>query len=154
MSQAIISHEAFARIAVPADTAWIRALIPERVLGAYMLLRGSSPLYAGRSDTCLATRLTGHELLPRASHLVWEVCRDPVRAFHCEAFWYDRCRDLPGFLNRVHPARPVGHDRGCPFCTVNVAGLGAALAGWRASSARRARRAAKKSFAGALPFPA
>lgn len=132
MTTPIIDLQVFSHFAVPADPAWIRSMIPDGVLGAYLLLRDSRPFYIGRSDSCLASRLVRHEFLSQASHLLWEVCRDPVRAFHCEAFLFDSSRGLPGFLNRVHPARPVGYHGDCPFCSINVADIRQLLARWRA----------------------
>lgn len=109
----------FGRIAVPARPAWIRAMLPPNVVGAYVLLNGPTPFYVGRSDSCLANRLLHHEYLPEATHVYWEVCRNPVLAFHCEAFWYDHAGGSGTLRNRVHPARPVGHDGPCPFCSIN-----------------------------------
>lgn len=117
----------FGRMAVPAIPAWVRAMLPLGVIGAYVLLKGPKPFYVGRSDSCLAGRLVRHEYLAEASHVMWQICRDPVRAFHCEAFWYDRAGGTRCLRNRVHPARPAGHTGSCPFCEVDVGGLRAAL---------------------------
>lgn len=132
MTMPIIDLQVFSHFAIPANPNWIRSLIGNGVIGAYLLLRDGRPLYAGRSDSCLATRLVQHELLSQASHLFWEVCRDPVRAFHCEAFLFDSSHGLPGFLNRVHPARPAGYEGDCPFCSINVADVRQLLARRRA----------------------
>ncbi len=126
-AEATMVAEAFGPFAIPATPQWIRAMVPEGVVGAYLLLKGERPFYVGRSDNCLANRLCGHELLDEASHVVWEVCRDPVRAFHCEAFWYDRSRGTPSLRNRVHPARPAGFDGECPFCSISAESIRAAI---------------------------
>ncbi len=113
----------FGRTAVPAEPAWIRAMLPRGVVGAYVLLNGPAPFYVGRSDSCLAGRLLRHEYLDDATHIFWEVCRDPVRAFHYEAFWYDHAGGPLTLRNRIHPARPVGHHGPCPFCSIETEDL-------------------------------
>ena len=109
----------FGRTAVPAQPAWIRSMLPTGVVGAYVLLKGPDPFYVGRSDSCLAGRLLRHEHLTATTHVFWEVCRDPIRAYHCEAYWYDYARASRTLLNRVHPARPAGHTDPCPFCSID-----------------------------------
>lgn len=105
------------RFAHPFRPAVVRALVPERHPGVYLLLRDGSPIYVGRSDACSRSRLVGHPLLDLATHFSWQPCRGAEHAFHVEAFWFHALRDrgLP-ILNRVHPARPGGGDRTCPFC--------------------------------------
>lgn len=139
MTTPILRAQAFSRLGVPADPDWIRGMIPEGVLGAYLLLRNGRPFYAGRSDSCLATRLAGHELLGQATHLLWEICDDPVRAFYCEAFLYDSSRHVSGFLNRVHPARPAGSKGECPFCSIEADQIRSVLERWRAPAGPRPR---------------
>jgi len=68
------------RMAVPAHPRWIRPLIPHAVVGAYMFFLGEEPVYIGRSDVCLRTRLLGHELLGTSSHVLWERCSSPRQA--------------------------------------------------------------------------
>lgn len=142
--------EAFSRFAVPAEPAWVRNMIPTGVVGTYVLLRRGRPFYVGRSDHCLVSRLIGHEYLPRASHVVWEICRDPVQAFHREAYLYDDSRRLPGFLNRVHPARPAGHTGECPFCAITADHLRHLIPWWQDPETELANGAAKK-FESAVP---
>lgn len=114
------------RLAIPADPSWLRTLIPSGVIGSYLLLDKDRPIYVGRSDTCLQSRLTHHELLGSASHVIWEICSSVRRAFHIEAFWYDRLKPK-GLLNQVHPARPSGDSRPCPFCGIDEDLIGVAL---------------------------
>ena len=118
----------FGRTAVPANGPWIRSMLPTGVIGAYVLLQGDVPFYLGRSDSCLAGRLLRHEYLSEASHVYWEVCRNPVRAYHCEAFWYDRAGISHNLRNRVHPARPIGHPDPCPFCSIDTGRLRSLMA--------------------------
>ena len=110
----------FGRTAVPANASWIWSMLPNGVIGAYVLLKGHKPFYIGRSDSCLAGRLLRHEYLAETSHVFWEVCRDPIRAYHCEAYWYDRAGASHALRNRVHPARPTGHPDPCPFCSIDA----------------------------------
>jgi hypothetical protein len=154
MSLPVLHPQAFSRFAIPADPAWIRSMVPEGVAGAYLLLREGRPFYVGRSDSCLAGRLTRHELLGQASHLLWEVCRDPVRAYHCEAYLYDSSRHTPGFLNRVHPARPAGYEGGCPFCSIEAEHIQSLIKRWRAPMANRQNTGAEKKLAQAVPTAA
>lgn len=120
------------RLALPADPAWIRVLVPKGYAGAYLLLQGHTPIYVGRSDCCLRRRLCQHEKLAEASHLVWEPCHDPLRAFYLEAFWYDQLNHLPSMRNQIHPARPDGRDEPCPFCSVNAQAVKGVLPAWPA----------------------
>lgn len=120
------------RLALPADPAWIRALVPSGYAGAYLLLQGHTPIYVGRSDRCLRRRLCQHEKLAEASHLVWQPCRDPLRAFYLEAFWYDQMNQLSSMRNLIHPARPDGRNEPCPFCSVDAQSVMAVLPAWPA----------------------
>lgn len=105
------------RFAFALTSAMVRAIIPSGRVGVYLLLLDESPLYVGRSDTCIRTRLAGHPMLGRATHFSWQPCRDAVHAFHLEAFWYHALREsgLP-IRNQTHPARPAGLKQTCPFC--------------------------------------
>jgi hypothetical protein len=128
------------RFAMPARPTWVRAMIPERVMGTYMLLKGGQPVYVGRSDHCLRDRLAGHELLGRASHFAWEACPSPLRAFLLESFWYDKLRDAPGFLNDIHPAQPAGNSYPCPYCALTPDKVSRALEGIRNRATTADRR--------------
>ena len=104
------------RVAVPADSGWLVSMIPQGIVGAYMMFSDDRPFYVGRSDSCLRGRLLGHPLLKAATHVIWEVCPTARRAFHMEAYWYDRLSPSGTLINKVHPARPCGDARPCPFC--------------------------------------
>jgi hypothetical protein len=95
----------------------IRLHIPGLVIGSYLLLDHGHPVYIGRSDTCLRRRLESHPLLGMASHVAWEAASSPERAFLSEAFWYHELQRYHQVLNLVHPARPAGSDRNCPYCS-------------------------------------
>jgi hypothetical protein len=106
----------------------VRTLVPRDAVGAYLLLRAGTSIYVGRSDTCVQHRLVAHPLLGVASHFAWEPCRSPALAFAMEAAWYHQFLAPARMLNLIHPARPVGYGRPCPFCEVmNVKALTRAL---------------------------
>lgn len=102
--------------------ATVRTLLPRGFPGAYVLLRARreadvTPIYVGRSDTCLQTRLTRHPHRSRATHFVFAPTKTTKRAFWLEAAWYHQLTaDHPGILNRLHPARPANSHLTCPFC--------------------------------------
>ena len=95
--------------------------IPAGTIGAYVLLRyeqqQATPLYVGRSDTCLRRRLTRHPLCGRATHFVAAPTRNRHQAFAIESAWYHRYLATGASIsNQIHPASPVGTGRRCPFC--------------------------------------
>lgn len=104
-----------ARMAFQLKPTTIRALVPRRIPGTYLLLAGSRPIYVGRSDTCLRTRLASHNHLNKASHVLWEPAPTPAAAFALEAFWFHKHSD--SLLNKAHPASPKGQRMKCPFCS-------------------------------------
>ncbi len=94
----------------------VRAMIPTEMIGAYLLITNGTPVYIGRSDHCVQSRLSKHPLLGCASHFVWEPCRSSLCAFYLEAFWFHQLQNSFDLLNTIHPARPLGFDHPCPFC--------------------------------------
>jgi len=102
------------QLAFAASPPVVRAFVPPAAVGVYMLLRGGAPFYVGRSDRCVQSRLTGHALLGLASHVTWEPCADPLHAYRLESAWFHALS--PTLLNRIHPARPLGWTKECPFC--------------------------------------
>ncbi len=104
------------RLAFRFTPAAIRLYVPGQVIGSYLLLDHGHPVYIGRSDTCLRRRLESHPLLGATSHVAWEAASTPERAFLSEAFWFHELRRDHPVLNLVHPARPAGSDRNCPYC--------------------------------------
>jgi len=94
----------------------IRATIPSGVVGTYCLIADAEPIYIGRSDHCVLTRLAGHPLTGQATHFVWEPSRCTWQAFCLESFWWHRIEQYPSLRNAIHPARPAGVTRPCPFC--------------------------------------
>lgn len=110
-----------ARLAFRFTPAAIRLCIPCQVVGSYLLLDDRHPVYIGRSDTCLRRRLESHPLLGAATHVVWEAASTPDKAFLSEAFWFHELRRHHLVINLVHPARPAGSDRNCPYCRADEA---------------------------------
>lgn len=96
----------------------LRALIPVEHSGVYMLLHGPAPFYVGRSDSCIQTRLANHPLLRIATHVAWEPCADPLHAYHLESAWFHTLRASTHLANQIHPARPAGERKNCPFCSI------------------------------------
>lgn len=96
----------------------VRALVPPGRPGVYMLLRVDGiPFYVGRSDNCLQSRLAAHPLLPMATHVAWETCESPLRAYRLESAWFHTLQLTAGLVNQIHPARPAGESNSCPFCS-------------------------------------
>jgi len=112
-----LSESELRRCAFRFDSHVIRAMLPPGAVGVYLLLDWRVPVYIGRSDHCLRSRLAHHPMLGRATHFAWEPCRGPFQAFCLEAFWYHKILTLDRHTNLVHPARPAHDKRGCPFCS-------------------------------------
>ena len=111
-------QEALDPIAFRATPKTISALVPDNTIGTYLLLNHNTPVYVGRSDTGLKSRLMQHEHLHGATHVLWSPRSSPLRAYLLEAAWYHRIQELPQeSLNQVHPARPdTESGLVCPFC--------------------------------------
>lgn len=105
------------QIAFLAVPSVIRTFVPAGKPGVYMLLRGEIPFYVGRSDRCTQTRLASHPLLAMATHVTWEPCTTALHAFHLESAWFHALKSLNQLTNQIHPARPVGENKNCPFCS-------------------------------------
>jgi len=94
----------------PADDLALGRAVPPRVAGVYLMCANRQLIYAGRSDTCLQTRLVYHEHLHHARVVFWRVCPTAGVAYEIEKRWYERLRGRVGVLNRIEPATPAtGH---------------------------------------------
>lgn len=102
------------RTAFPFTRRTVDAFVPLGVVGVYLLLNVERPVYIGRSDQCLRTRLRSHGHYASATHIVWNVCRTPIEAFLLESTWF-HALGLDK-LNRIHPARPRYSAVRCPYC--------------------------------------
>ncbi len=115
-AQVMFLTTSFRRFAFPFVPKMVRAMIPTEMIGAYLLISNGTPVYIGRSDHCVQSRLSKHPLLGCVSHFVWEPCQSSLRAFYLEAFWFHKLQNSFDLLNTIHPARPLGFDHPCPFC--------------------------------------
>jgi hypothetical protein len=116
-----IAFESPWRLAFRADRRTLARLIPPHTIGTYLLLRGGSPIYIGRSDCCLRSRLVSHERLGSAEHVVWEIYTSAMAAFYSEAAWFHRLVTSKYCLNQIHPAAPLGGAATCPLCEPGAA---------------------------------
>ncbi len=115
-SDFIVLTEPSERFCFSADPKLIGGLLPENVIGTYLLSYDRRPFYIGRSDACLRGRLTTHEYLNHASHVIWEPCKNHAQAFYLECYWYHELEDSGQLINMIHPGKPNGTDLSCPFC--------------------------------------
>lgn len=105
------------RLAWPLKRSHVRASIPSGVPGSYILLGcDGAPLYVGRSDGCLRTRLSRHPLADAATHFCATVTATPRQAWLLESYWWHRYqRDGVRLMNQIHPARR-GILQPCQLC--------------------------------------
>ncbi len=112
----LVEHQ-FRRFGFIAEPSIIRALIGPRVVGVYLLLQRHQPVYVGRSDRCLRSRLGRHPLLGHSTHVVWQPFGRPEQAYFTECAWYHELKESGRSLNQIHPARPWGASNlSCPHC--------------------------------------
>lgn len=95
----------------------LSVVLPRRTVGAHVLMKNRAPMYVGRSDHCLLTRLRTHPFRGRATHVTFEPRRTCEAAFQLESAWFHILRPEGWLLNKVHPARPTHALTQCPFCT-------------------------------------
>lgn len=95
----------------------VRALIPARRTGSYVLFAGNRATYAGRSDTDLSRRLVGHARAGSADYFDFDVHPTRERAFIAECAIFHLLVGTAHARNVLHPATPAGSDIFCPFCT-------------------------------------
>ena len=91
----------------------VRTLIPQRLAGTYLLYREAGPIYAGRSDEDLRSRLIDHAQAERADYFGFSVYADAARAFDMECALFHQ---LDKATNLIHPASPKGSRRPCFIC--------------------------------------
>jgi hypothetical protein len=132
--EVIVIADEFHRLGFKFEPEVVRATVPPAVVGTYCLFSGAEPIYVGRSDHCLRTRLTHHPYGMKATHFMWEPCTTPWSAFCLEAYWWHSLASTPSLRNAVHPGRPVSCGQPCPFCNPSdVRGL-AQLLPWVTST--------------------
>jgi hypothetical protein len=114
--EAVLVRDEIRRVGFRFDPAVIRVTVPSGTIGMYCLLREAMPIYIGRSDHCVLTRLASRPLVDVATHFLWQPSQAPWGAFCLEAYWWHRLIDTPTLRNAIHPARPADEMRDCPFC--------------------------------------
>jgi hypothetical protein len=92
----------------------VRALIPARCMGSYVLYDRATPLYVGRSDTCLQRRLLRHAYRRRAPYFTFDIHQSEMHAYTVECAIFHALR--PQLSNLIHPAVPDDTAAHCPFC--------------------------------------
>lgn len=92
----------------------VRALIPPRRVGTYVLSNGGGPTYVGRSDNDLRERLLNHAATQKARYFTYQVYPTPEKAFIAECAAYHALKG--SVTNLIHPAVPSGNKVRCPFC--------------------------------------
>lgn len=112
-TEAILEKAEIDYMATPYTTPWITALLPKQTIGAYVLISHGQPIYVGRSDSCLRTRLLNHEHRSKGSHVIWEIKKSSLEAYHQECFWYQALKQK--LINQIAPALPSGIHSISPF---------------------------------------
>lgn len=84
------------------------------VLGSYEDKR-FYPVYVGRADSCLLTRLLTHNHRNQVTHVEWRVTSSIRQAYLQECCFYHTYED-EHILNKIHPAKPGGTNLICPIC--------------------------------------
>lgn len=92
----------------------VRALVPPRKAGAYLLYIGGQPIYTGRSDEDLRNRLQAHAFAQRADYFGFGLYPDAARAYDMECALFHALCPLSG--NLIHPASPKTSGRSCVIC--------------------------------------
>lgn len=112
----------------------VRQIVPANTPGVYALFVDRRPVYVGRSDRCLRSRLVRHNHAALASHFSWRAARSAWQAFALESAWFHWMVEHGQGLNAIHPAKPVGSHGVCPFCDPRLdTALNLALAADRVS---------------------
>ncbi len=93
----------------------VRAVIPQGKIGVYVLYISGKPVYAGRSDEDLRSRLVAHASVKRAEYFGFGLYSDASRAFDIECALFHALE--PCTTNLIHPASPKGSGRICVVCT-------------------------------------
>lgn len=97
----------------------VRAMIPDQVIGTYVLFRHGTEHYIGRSDTCLRRRLLAHCATTRGEYFTYDVHPTPELAFDMECSLFHTHRHH--LTNVLHLDRPDHQSPKCPFCPDTLA---------------------------------
>ena len=115
-----------------AEPTALRQAIPAGVIGVYLMISLREFIYAGRSDSCLKSRLVTHEHLGSAGLVAWRTCNSAIAAWQLEGLWYRRIVGRPGVLNKIFPGVPHANE-GLVF----TLGSDAQASAWEANRRRR-----------------
>lgn len=96
----------------------IRALIPEDVMGIYVLWSPSGPVYVGRSDTSLRRRLLEHARAWPDISFTYDVAFSAEDAYAMECSLFHALGEHTS--NVDHPQRVDADDPACLFCIETV----------------------------------
>jgi hypothetical protein len=96
----------------------IRALIPEHVLGTYVLWSPSAPVYVGRSDTSLRRRLLEHARTWPDIYFTYDVAFSAEDAYTLECSLFHALGEHTS--NVDHPQRADTDHPPCPFCIETI----------------------------------
>lgn len=99
----------------------VRNTVPERVPGVYILgefnmRKGFAPVYVGRSDFDVRSRLIAHCSGAGFRYFVVRTCARALEAFQRECFYWHALRGSDRLLNVYHPDSPSGFGLACPYC--------------------------------------
>lgn len=95
----------------------VRTLIPPGLPGHYVLFDARRIRYAGRSDSCVRTRVLRHAYRRRAVFFQYDVHTCVSNAWMAECGYFHAFRD--DLDNLIHPAAPTAGLMRCPFCRAN-----------------------------------
>lgn len=96
----------------------IRALIPDSVIGAYILWSPSAPVYVGRSDTSLRRRLLEHAFAWPDIYFTFDIVSSSEDACACE---WSLLHALGERTLNVDPAQRMGaHSPSTPLSKETV----------------------------------
>jgi hypothetical protein len=96
----------------------IRALIPEGVIGTYVLWSPTAPVYVGRSDTSLRRRLLEHSRSWPDIYFTYGVAISMEAAYSMECSLFHALGEHTS--NIYHPQRvAIDHAR-CGFCIDSI----------------------------------
>lgn len=96
----------------------IRALIPEGVMGTYVLWSPSAPVYVGRSDTSLRRRLLEHARQWPDIYFTFDEASSPEDAYAMECSLFHALGEHTSNID--HPQRVAADDPPCLFCMDTV----------------------------------
>jgi hypothetical protein len=89
------------------------------MVGSYVLYSHRAPIYVGRSDFDVQSRLLDHAGVRRADYFSYQVHPSPEHAYRSECSLFHAISD--GLTNIIHPDSPNGSSAVCEFCVKQLA---------------------------------